>query len=53
MFQPLVGHGSGNNQGGNSLAFANRENYNATLTVGEEGTFAGTARGGKDLYKFE
>ncbi len=53
MFQPLVGQGSDNNQGDNNLAFTIRENYNATLTVGDEGTFAGTASGGKELYKFE
>ena len=49
MLQPLVGQGSDNNQGDNSLAFGIRENYNATLTVGKEGTFAGTDSEGKQL----
>ena len=54
IFQPLVGGSSEDNeQGGNSLPFAIRQNYNATLAVGEEGAFLGVARGGKEPYTFE
>ena len=56
IFQPLVGGGSSNDnrQGGNNdLPFAIRHNYNATLAVGEEGSFLGVARGGKEPYTFE
>jgi hypothetical protein len=54
IFQPLVGGSSKDNeQGGNSLPFAIRHNYNATLAVGEEGAFLGVARGGKEPYTFE
>jgi hypothetical protein len=54
IFQPLVGGSSDDNeQGNNNLPFAIRQNYNATLTVGEEGAFLGVARGGKEPYTFE
>jgi hypothetical protein len=54
IFQPLVGGSSGDNeQGGNSLPFAIRQNYNATVPVGEEGVFLGVASGGKEPYTFE
>jgi len=54
IFQPLVGGSSDDNeQGDNNLPFAIRQNYNATLAVGEEGAFLGLARGGKDPYTFE
>ena len=54
IIQALVGGSSEDNeQGGNSLPFAIRQNYNATLAVGEEGAFLGVARGGKEPYTFE
>ena len=55
IFQPLLvgGTNDGNNQGGNSLPFAIRQNYNTTLAVGEDGAFLGVARGGKEPYTFE
>lgn len=54
IFQPLVGGSSDDSkQGGNSLPFAIRQNYNATLAVGEEGAFLGVARGGIEPYTFE
>ncbi len=52
IFSPLVGESVDNEQGGN-LPFAIRQNYNATLPVGEEGVFLGLARGGKEPYTFE
>ena len=53
IFQPLVGGSNVNEQGDNNLPFAIRQNYNATLAVGEEGAFLGQARGGKEPYAFE
>lgn len=52
IFNPLVGESVDKEQGGN-LPFAIRQNYNATLTVGEEGLFLGLANGGKEPYTFE
>ena len=52
IFNPLVGESVDNEQGGN-LPFAIRQNYNATLPVGEEGVFLGLANGGKEPYTFE
>ena len=53
IFQPLVGGSNVNEQGDSNLPFAIRQNYNATLAVGEEGAFLGQARGGKEPYTFE
>ncbi len=54
IFQPLVGGSSDDNdQGDSNLPFAIRQNYNATLAVGEEEAFLGLARGGKEPYTFE
>ena len=52
IFNPLVGESVDNEQEGN-LPFAIRQNYNATLPVGEEGVFLGLANGGKEPYTFE
>ncbi|HJU95735.1 MAG TPA: PKD domain-containing protein [Nitrososphaera sp.] len=52
LFNPLIGESVDNEQGGN-LPFAIRQNYNATLPVGEEGVFLGLANGGKEPYTFE
>ncbi len=52
IFNLLVGESLDNEQGGN-LPFAIRQNYNATLPVGEEGVFLGLAKGGKEPYTFE
>lgn len=52
IFKPLIGESSDNEQADN-LPFAIRQNYNATLPVGEEGVFLGLANGGKEPYTFE
>ncbi len=52
VINPLIGESVDNEQGGN-LPFAIRQNYNATLPVGEEGVFLGLANGGKEPYTFE
>ena len=52
VINPLIGESVDNEQGGN-LPFAIRQNYNATLPVGEEGVFRGLANGGKEPYTFE
>lgn len=52
IFKPLIGESSDNEQADN-LPFAIRQNYNATLPVGEEGVFLGLANGGREPYTFE
>jgi PKD domain len=52
VFNPLIGKSADNEQVGN-LPFAIRQNYNATLPVGEEGVFLALANGGKEPYTFE